>query len=387
MRSAFLHPMVLLLGAMAISACLQLRPEEAAAPVYETLPPPTPLAEATDLDLPELAPESPEPTPTEYVLLPSPPMPSPSPLPSPSPALLESPEPPAEKVELRLIWKYETGDEVYGVDITDDGDVIIAASWDDNVYALDKNGSLLWNFRTAGSAYDAAISPAGDIVVATSYLSPKGYVYAFNVSGGLLWERGLEDLSKGIAVSQAGDRIAVGMGNDAVLMLDNKGNQLWRKATRESAWGVWDVAFAPDGGVVAGSDDTYAYFFDASGGLLRELGFGTGGYVLSVAFSADGEYAGVATHDGGVHLYRGGKLVWRYQTGRLNYGIAISSKGGYVAVGSWDKNLYLIGKAGGLLSKQPMDFYVNRLAFSGGDGYLAVASSDKNIYLFEVIRR
>ncbi|MFQ5815305.1 MAG: PQQ-binding-like beta-propeller repeat protein [Candidatus Hydrothermarchaeaceae archaeon] len=374
----------LLLALLATTGCLGGPGYPASTPITSSTTPSTkPLEQSpTETPLPTIEPELSLPTPEGT---------------SPPTAPPQTPEPtaPPEPIQqdLTLIWEYDTGFDVYGVGITEDGEMIVAGSGDFNLYAFNRTGGSLWQFKAFGAVNDVSITPKGDRIVATSYVTPNGTVYLLDSKGRLIWKRTLESFAKGVDISSDGDTIALGLGNGKIRVLDKNGKTLWDYETRHSAWGVWDVALKPDGGVVAGGDDTYFYILSPEGELIFNDSKGSGLYVHGVAVSEDGSYIGVASHgkrvgqeafEAFIYLYQGTKLLWRYKTGRLNYGVALTKRGDLVAAGSWDKNLYLLNNRGELVVKYPMGSYVNRMAFSGDGKYLVAGTVDGGIHFFEV---
>lgn len=335
----------------------------------------TPTQAPTETPFPTVKPELPRRTPAPTT-------------PPPTLPLTEAPKPttppPPTQQPLTLLWNYETGFDVYGVGITDDGSMIVGGSGDFYLYAFNRTGGILWKYKTHGAVNDVSITPKGDRIAATSFVTPDSAIYLLDSRGNLLWKKSLENLSKGVDLAYDGSAVAVGLANNKIKVLDRNGALLWGYETRSSPWGVWDVALKRDGGLVAGSDDTYFYVLSPKGELLFNDSKGTGKYIHSVAVSNEGDYIGVVSHDKGIYLYKGTKLLWRYETGRLNYGVALTAKGDLVAAGSWDKNLYLLNTEGKLIMKYPMNSYVNRVAFSGDGKYLATGTVDGGIYLFEV---
>lgn len=295
---------------------------------------------------------------------------------------------------MTLLWKYDTGFDIYGVGITEDGGMTVAGSGDFYIYAFNSTGGILWKYQAKGAVGDVAMTPKGDRIVATSFVTPESTLYLLDPKGRLVWKKGLENLSKGVDISADGNTIAVGLSNGKIQVLDRNGAIKWEYLTRDSPWGIWDVALKQDGGLVAGSDDTYLYVLNPKGELVFNDSQGSGLYINGVATSTEGDYIGVASRGkrkpgaplqpGAIYLYQGNKLLWQFETGRLNYGVALTQKAEMVAVGSWDKNLYLLNNRGELVAKYQMDSYVNRVAFSGDGKYLATGTVDGSIYLFEV---
>jgi WD40 repeat protein len=313
--------------------------------------------------------------------------PEPAPLTPQTPAATEAPEltPPPEPVQqpFTLLWEYNTVFDVNGIDITDDGELIVAGSFD--LYAFNRTGDLLWQNKLLGSASDVSLTPDGERIVVSSYISPNGTVYLFDSQGGLLWKKTLEDGAWGVDISSDGKTIALAMDGDKIRILDEIGNTRWEYDTRYSAWGVWAVSIKPDGSVVGGSDDTYFYVLSPDGQLIFEESQGPAGHTTGVAVSRVGDYLGVVTsRSRSVYFYRGTDLLWERQTGFNNVDIDLTPNGELVAVASYDKNVYLFNRKGELIVKIPLAERVQSVALSSDGGYLAIGTWNGGIYLFEV---
>ncbi len=74
----------------------------------------------------------------------------------------------AQTEEYKLLWSYETGDDVWSVSITPDGGYVAAGSYDKKVYLFDRSGRLLWSYRTGGIVWEISISSDGKYIAAGS---------------------------------------------------------------------------------------------------------------------------------------------------------------------------------------------------------------------------
>ena len=64
-------------------------------------------------------------------------------------------------------WSYTTGDRVWSVAVSGDGEYIVAGSDDDSVYFLDRDSdTYLWNYSTGGDVRSVAISFDGEYIAA-----------------------------------------------------------------------------------------------------------------------------------------------------------------------------------------------------------------------------
>ncbi len=326
----------------------------------------------------ELPPPPPESTPVQTTLPPPPPQPPQTPSPT------ETPPEPVEQ-PFTLLWEYDTGVDVYGVGITEDGEMILAGSSDFNLYAFDKTGEVLWQYELFGAVNDISLTPNADRIVATSFVTPNGTVYLFDSKGRLIWKKTLEAPAWGADISSDGETIALSLGNDKIRILDKNGNTEWEYETRHSAWGVWEIGLKPDGGVVAGSDDTYFYVLSPDGQLIFENSQGGTGHTTGVAVSKEGDYVGIVTgRSMSVYFYQGTNLLWETQTGFNNGDIDMTPDGELVAVASYDKNAYLFNKKGELVMKVPMKERVQSVVLSSDGKYLVAGTWNGGIYLFEV---
>lgn len=294
---------------------------------------------------------------------------------------------PAPKPEVRLsfdiLWSLNTGDKVYGVALAASGTRAAVGSFNEFLYLLDANGKELWRFKTRGSVQDVALSMDGAYVAAVSYVYDESTVYLLTGNGEKVWSVSMPGLARGVDVDKK-SRVAVATYRERVYMIDREIR--WEHVLPESAYGAWDVVFAGDK-VLAVDDNALLYSFNTEGKLLQKIKVAKKDYPYGVA-TGPGGYTAVVTQKGGVYLYKDGKLRWSRKMGspgeRLvaGYGVAISDAGELVAVGSWDKNLYIYSIDGKLLLKHTVGDHVNRVAFSGDR--IIFGSTSGLAYLAEV---
>jgi WD40 repeat protein len=294
-----------------------------------------------------------------------------------TPVEIKKVPPPAATLSFKPLWNFTTGDDVYGVSLSSRGTRAAVGSWDGNLYLLNGRGEELWRHDLGGSVHDVAMSPEGEYVAAVSYIYDETTVHLFTREGRELWSLRIPMLARGVDVDHDG-RVAVASYQGRIYLL-GEGNLLWNYTLEKSAYGAWDVVFAGDR-IVAGDDNADIYVLSMEGEALSKTKVAARDYIYGVSATSAG-YIAAATQNRGVYLYKDGKMKWRKETGFSNYAVAISRDSELVAVGSWDKNLYIYSIEGELLLKHPVGDNVNRLAFSGGR--LIYGSSDGRAYVAE----
>ncbi|RLF56871.1 MAG: hypothetical protein DRN25_07365 [Thermoplasmata archaeon] len=239
--------------------------------------------------------------------------------------------------------------------ISGDGEYIAIGSWDDNIYLL-KETEVLWRYRTRGSVYGVAL--CNGKVVATSFIINGGKLYLLFINGTPYLEKDIPDLCSG--VSCLGDLILIGCRDGNLYAYNSHGDLVWKFETKKSAWGIWDVE-THNGTIALACDDTYVYTLNASGDLIWKASAGRKSYLYGVDVYNSG--IAVASQDGFVYFYRGGSLLWKFKTGFSNSAVKFSPDGEYIAVGSWDKNLYILNREGKLMKKVNVGSEINDIVF------------------------
>ena len=241
-------------------------------------------------------------------------------------------------------WFYDTGDQVFSVAISADGEYVVAGGNDDKVHLFDKDNSTpLWSYDTGFYSVDeVAISADGEYIA-----TGNKKVRLFDKDNSTpLYETGYN--VKSVAISADGEYIvAGGGGNDEKVYLfhRNSSTPLWSYKTE--GW-VYSVAISADGKyITAGSWDDNVYLFDKDSSTPL-WSYETVDYVYSVAISADGEYivAGSSGSDAKVYLFNkdSSTPLWSYTTGAIVYSVAISADGEYVVAGGNDEKVKLFNK-------------------------------------------
>jgi hypothetical protein len=161
------------------------------------------------------------------------------------------------------LWRYETADECWGLDVSVDGS-IAAGCHDGTVHLLAADGSARWTFDSGSMNRWVAFSPDGR----TLLTGPDGaadVVLLEVASGDRLWSHASDpELGwlRNATWSPDGSRVVVGFGGGKLVMYEADGTEVWRGSTGEFP-------------LVLQMDDRYRVY---AAGKNREL----------VAFEADG---------------------------------------------------------------------------------------------------
>lgn len=284
--------------------------------------------------------------------------------------LLALPGVQAERTPL-LLWRYDAGQAVNGVAVTENGTVIAAAyrnvtlfeaggrqavnndlrdfvlamastpggeytavgSGGGKVYLLDSNLTVLWKYLVMVSPNAVAISRDGDAIAVAM---PTPTIYILDGKGEVAWRYKAEKVPTSIALSSKGDLIAVAT-KEAVYLLDREGNGTWLYKTGGPARGV-----AMDGrGMVSVGVNASLFLLEGGKEVWR---YDAGGPVRAIAMTGGGEFILLSTEDKLYLLDGSGKLVWDGDIGGI-ISLAISPNGSYVALGTDDHFVYLVRNA------------------------------------------
>jgi len=279
-------------------------------------------------------------------------------------------------------WNYAADAGINSVDISADGEYIVAGSDDSNVYFFNKdNNTPLWSYTAGDGVFSVAISSNGETIVAGSL---DNNVYLFSKDGTLLWSYGTGNRVWSVAISEDGETIAAGSWDNKVYLFDkDSSTPLWSHATSNF---VFSVDISADGEMIAAGSDK-VYLFDRNSSTPR-WSYSTGDTVRAVALSEDffGQqryHLAAGSWNGKVYLFHNNNSVplWNHTTGDSIYSVAITDDSGYVAAGSKDYNVYLFDGNGTGLWSYATGSTVLSLDFSVDGEDLAVGS-DK-VYLFD----
>ncbi len=280
-------------------------------------------------------------------------------------------------------WSYTTGDRVWSVAVSGDGEYIVAGSDDDSVYFFDRDSdTYLWNYSTGGDVRSVAISSDGEYIAAGSV---DTQVYLFTKDSDLplqIYSAG-DRAVVSVSISADGEYIAAGSVDERVYLFDkDSSTPLW--SYYAGNW-VWSVSISADGEYIAAGSHRDVYLFDKDSSTPI-WSYNTGSEVNSIAISADSEYIVAGSADDKVHLFarNSSTPLWSYDTGEDVSSVSISADGEYIVAGGFDGKIRLFDKD----SSAPLWRYstgdsVRSVAISADGGHLAGGLTDEKVYLFD----
>jgi len=251
--------------------------------------------------------------------------------------------------EKEPVWSYKAGDSVYTVDISSDGEDIVAGSYDEKFYVFNKNDRLpMHTYSTEGKVYSVAITPSGEYIAAGNGYPENNIYLVDNFNNSIIWNYSVDDDVKTIAISSNG------------------------------------------GQIIAGADDRTAYFFDDMNSTPSWSYLDS--HMRSATISANGEYLAIGTlqqWDGKVHFFQSRNQTpqWSYRPSDELCYVSISPDGNYLIVGTSGAEISLFHKN----NNTPIWSYeaegsIRSVAFSDNGEYIAVGSiragGTGKVYLF-----
>lgn len=193
-----------------------------------------------------------------------------------------------------VMWNKTMPELCSGLDINEDGNMIVVGCRDGNVYAYSLEGEPLWKFSVAKSAWGV-----WDVVIKDNKIaiaSDDAFVYLLNKEGEMLWKASQGRKSYLYAVDLFNDSIAVAS-QDKMLYYYQNQKLKWKFMTNFSNS---DVAFSQDGSYIAlTSLDKNLYILNKKGKLLQKIYLGD--EATAVAFSEERVIVGLK--NGGVIFF------------------------------------------------------------------------------------
>ncbi|NVM31115.1 MAG: PQQ-binding-like beta-propeller repeat protein, partial [Candidatus Helarchaeota archaeon] len=305
--------------------------------------------------------------------------------------LSEEPPPP-DPNDKQPLWSYDTGNIVYAVEMTPDGQSIVAGTGN-SVHLCDKDSSTpIWSFDTGDVVTAVDISDDGNYIVsAGGVLDHPGDVFLWQRDSSTpLWKFTGTGNFASIAISADGQYFAAG---------DRLANELhfWHKDSSVPLWsfnavsGNWEsVAISADGNYLVASDGfyhDYVYFFHTTSPVPL-WSYECGSDVWSVDMTPDGRYITASSKDRRIYSWESSSStpLWSYTTGHEAFSVSISNDGQYVAGGGRDKTIRLFDH----FDSTPVWNYLldseiwaeRAVSLSGNGEYIAVGTQNSKIYCF-----
>jgi len=175
-----------------------------------------------------------------------------------------------------------------------------------------------------------AFTNDGNYIVAGSY---NGAIQFVNRQGNLIWEGLARGAVTAVDVSRDGSVVAAGSRDRALQVYDRSGALPWAVPTGAP---ILALALSGDGKfVVVGKEGGDVECYRPNDGPLWKNR--TGSNVLAVDISRRGETVVAGTAGGNVHLWNYGDELWSFNAGAAVTMVALSDNGDYLAAGAGEQ--------------------------------------------------
>jgi len=274
-----------------------------------------------------------------------------------------------------VIWRYETGGEIYSSPAIGSNGTVYVGSSDSKLYAFTPQGDWYWEYGTGLAVKSSpAVSADGKIY----FGSDDVYLYALHPEGVRYWVYKTEGYISSSPALGSDGTIYVGCGDDNLWALTSEGNFKWKYTTGG------DIASSPaigeDGTIYVGSDDGCLYAINPDRTL--KWSYQTGAKVQSSPAIGSGGTIYFGSQDKYVYALdpADGNPKWSYKTdGKVNSSPAIGEDG-TIYVGSDDNYLYAFTPAGTLKWQYETGGFVRSSPAVGANGTVYFGSVDGYIY-------
>ena len=264
----------------------------------------------------------------------------------------------------KQLWRHKTREAISTVAISGTGDILAAASDDNNIYCFDKIGLLQWRHETSKMIKSMALSEAGDFLAAGGEDNNLYYFDKNRQIRKFVWKYKFEDTVSSVDISSSGRQILAGSADHYAAYFDNAGELLWSHEAREP---VNAVCMSRDGGLVAiGSSDHMLYMFNGTG--MQLFAHDCGAPVRALAMSRRGEIV-VAAAGNELHCIDSkGIRLWSVGLASGIVKLAGSESADALLVATEDKMLYLVTRPGAVVWKYSSQTGIYGMALSGDSG-------------------
>jgi len=271
-------------------------------------------------------------------------------------------------------WSFTTGDWVSSSPAIGADGTIYVGSFDYNLYAINPDGSQKWSFTTGDCVHSSpAIRADGTIYVG----SADWKLYVINPDGSQKWSFTTGYWVGSSPAIGADGTIYVGSNDNNLYAINPDGTEKWSFTTGDMVFS--SPAIGADGTIYVGSNDNNLYAINPDGS--QKWSFTTGSYVdSSPAIGADGTIYVGSGDDNLYAINPDGSQKWSFTTGGDVFSSPAIGADGTIYVGSWDNNLYAINPDGSQKWSFTTGDYVVSSPAIGADGTIYVGSNDNNLY-------
>jgi outer membrane protein assembly factor BamB len=272
-------------------------------------------------------------------------------------------------------WQFSAGDWVSSSPAIGSDGTVYVGSDDQNLYAINPDGTKKWSFLTEGHVYSSpAIGSDGTIYVG----SFDHRLYAIKPDGTLKWKYATGDSIYSSPAIGSDGTVYVGSFDHALYAINPSGTMKWSFITGGSI-ALSSPAIGSDGTIYVGSFDHKLYAINPEGTMKWSF---TTGYDIesSPAIGSDGTVY-VGSDDRNLYAINSdGSIKWKLTTGDMISSSPAIGSDGTVYVGSDDQNLYAVNPDG----MKKWSFSTGDIVLSspaiGSDGTIYVGSYDHTLY-------
>ena len=259
----------------------------------------------------------------------------------------------------------------------------IVAGCDETVYFIDNRGNIVWEFFIGVEVASVDISSDSYYIVAAA--SRDNGIYCFDRLGKLLWHQNSwynehDSYIRTVRISDNGKFVAVGTFGGVYFLDARDGFIRWYRKIEAN---VYAVSISEDGEYVAALSESEGNIvvINRHSDLIWEEKIP--GSAHETLISSNKNYIAIPSFDGNLYLYGiNGELLWKYAStnGENFYSVDISKDERYVIAGSvW--YIYLLEITGTLVFKFHLKGEVGDVCISDDGRYIVCRSSDENIYV------
>lgn len=273
-------------------------------------------------------------------------------------------------------WSYATGGIINSSPVIGSDGTIYVGSEDNKLYAVNPDGTLKWTYTTW---YQIDSSPAigNDGTIYAS--SRDGNLYAINPSDGK--KKWIYTTNGQIASSPAigsDGTIYVGSYDKNLYAISPNGTKKWAYATGDNIF-LSSPTIGTDGTIYVGSYDNNLYAINPDG--TKKWSCPTGARIDSTpAIGSDGTIY-VGSYDCKLHAVGSdGTEKWAYATGGIINSSPTIDSNGTIYVGSDDNKLYAINPDGTKRWSYATYWTIDSSPAIGSDGIIYIGSYDSCLY-------
>lgn len=230
-------------------------------------------------------------------------------------------------LEGNLVWKYPLKGEVFGIDVSDDGEYVAACclsnpdetyagkgmlngKGDMEVFLFNKYGELQWKAPQQNYPWEVRISPNNKYVAVGE---SGGDTYLYDIKGNLIWKKHDEEINRSGQIFFSADSSKIFVGTEPYLFLfDIDGNLLWRTNIGSFPYHTDGMYVSEDSTrIVTVSDFGFMRFLDGDGNVLfaRDM-YGHGRWAQ---ISPDKSFvmAAIGGQEGTTMFNPDGEILWK----------------------------------------------------------------------------